>query len=208
MFLIEKIENALQLICLGILTGLAIYQTFRKLKMQLSLLAMFYGVITLGNLYWFLYMLLFEQTPYYPYISDFCWVSAFLFLLLLLLHEKKEETRKADLRILLLSFAFSFGMCLFYMRFGAYFTNLVYALFMGLLIYYSVCGLRDHPKGTPDRGLYLVSLLYCIVENGLWTASCFDWSGPVFLNPYYFFDLALTLIYCFFYLTVKKVCEQ
>ena len=37
MFLIEKIENALQLICLGVLTGLTIYQAFRKLKMQISM---------------------------------------------------------------------------------------------------------------------------------------------------------------------------
>ena len=85
MFLIEKIDNAFQLISLGILLALSLYKAVSLQNRTWALLAMFYGATSLGNLYWFLYMVLYGETPWFSFIPDFCWISAYLFQVMLLL---------------------------------------------------------------------------------------------------------------------------
>ena len=78
MLLIETIDNAFQLLSLGILAVMTVYRAVTTRNRIWILLYMFYIVIALGNLYWFLYMMLYKETPFYSFIPDFCWIAAIM----------------------------------------------------------------------------------------------------------------------------------
>ena len=208
MLLIETIDNAFQLLSLGILAVMTVYRAVTTRNRIWILLYMFYIVIALGNLYWFLYMMLYEETPFYSFIPDFCWIAAIMALLLLLLYIREGEWKYRQFTVLWPAAVFTFVMSAFYMRYGKYLTNLTYAVLMAMLIMVTIVGFKNTEKGSGKRRLYLSSLLFCLVEYSLWTASCFDWSGPVFLDPYYFLDVLLTVSYILFYPAARKAVED
>ena len=204
MLLIETIDNAFQLLSLGILAVMTVYRAVTTRNRIWILLYMFYIVIALGNLYWFLYMMLYKETPFYSFIPDFCWAAAYMSLLLLLLYIREGEWKYRQFMALWPVAIFTLAMSVFYMRYGKYLTNLTYAVLMAMLIMVTIVGFKNTEKGSGKRRLYLSSLLFCLVEYSLWTASCFDWSGPVFLDPYYFLDVLLTVSYILFYPAARK----
>ncbi len=206
-FLFEQIENAFQLITLVILTAITIHQALSSGKEIWSLLAMFYGAVTLGNLYWFLYMLLYQETPYYDFISDFSWLAAYLFLILLLLQLRKGTVSWKRKRSFLLVPLFTFAMALFYMRWGEYLTNITYAVCMTVLLYNALAGLLEEGKTGSRRRLYGACLTYGMVEYVLWTVSCFSWDRlPV--DPYLLCDVLLTGVYVDLYLVSRKAVHD
>ena len=206
MLLIEQVDNALQLIALVVCGLLTVFRSISTRNRIWVLLYMFYIVVTLGNLYWLLYLLLYKETPFYSYIPDFCWAAAYLSLLLLLQHIKDKERSRKDRKVLYLIPVFTFGMALFYMQWGKYLINIIDAVFMSLLLYYSIGGLLTAKKKTGRYYLYLVTLFFCLVEYGLWTSSCFEWGS--FLDPYYIFDVMLTLAYVLFYPAARKAVQD
>ncbi len=206
MFQIEQIDNALQLFALAACGLLTVFRAIKTRNRIWVMLYMFYLVITLGNLYWLLYLFLYKETPYYSNIPDFCWAAAYLSLLLLLQHVRDGHWSWKDHRLFYLIPLFTGGMALFYMQWGKYLTNIVYALLMSSLLYHSIGGLMSSEKKTGRHYLYLVSLIYCLVEYALWTSSCFEWGS--FVDPYYFFDLLLTVTYVLYYPAAGKAVQD
>ena len=106
-------------------------------------------------------------------------------------------------------------MAVFFMQWGEYFNNVVYAVLMGILLYASVHRLRDRQQ----RFLSALILIYCLLEYGLWISSCY-WQESVLSEPYYWFDFALTasfflflptatlqqIIFSFYYRFVIQAC--
>ncbi len=205
MILIEKIDNGLQLLCLLACMVLSVYNAVRSNNRLWTLIAMYFTVYALGNLYWFLYMLFYGETPYISFVPDFCWLSAFLFLLLLVMVAENEYDIKLRNKVFLFVPIFTFGMCLFYMQRGDYLTNLIYAVFMTLLICYSLKGLMINEKTEGKHSLYRAVLVFCTIEYCLWTSSCFD---PPLFNLYYLFDIMLTLSNINLYQSVRKAVKD
>ena len=203
MFLIEQLENIFQLVSLVILTGLTIYKSVTTHKRIWGLLSMFYATASLGNIYWFLYMMFYQQTPYYSFIPDFCWIAAVLFMAVLLLQIKDGEWNWRENRLLWPVPVLTAGMAIFFMQWGEYLTNTAYAVAMTVLLYCGANGLFFSEKGSKKIWLFVASLSFCLIEYGLWTVSCFS-ENSVFLNLYYLFDLLLTLAYISFYPATGK----
>ncbi|MBQ6333680.1 MAG: hypothetical protein IJI46_01230 [Erysipelotrichaceae bacterium] len=208
MFLIETIDNAFQLISLGVLTILSLYQAFKTRKRIWAILTMFYSVMTLGELYWLLYMILYAKTPYYSFIPDFCWISAFLFLILLLLHIRNERKTWKDHRNSWLIPVFTIGMALFYMQWGEYVTNFIYAIFMTPLLFYSLSGMKSAGEKAGRIDLCSICFCYCVIEYTLWTVSCFFDKGIFFESLYYASDVALTIVFILLYPATRKAAED
>ena len=70
---------------------------------------------------------------------------------------------------------------------------------MGLLLYAAISRI------TERRCVCLASmiLIFCLLEYGLWVASCF-WDSDRVANPYYWFDLLLSICFPFFLPATKK----
>lgn len=203
--MIESIDNVFQLIITGLCTVIAVYNGLRDGHKLWAVLGLFSGVFFMGDLYWQLYLVFYDHTPAYSDIPYASWGASYVFLLLLLAEFQGGAVRQYIKRFWPV-FIFTAGMCAYYMYYGEYLRNIVCAVLMGLLICRSLGGLANTGKSeelSGSRMVYLFVLVFCILEYGLWTASCI-WSGDTISNPYFWFDFMLSIDILLITFAVRK----
>lgn len=211
--MIETIENAFQGGVVGVCTLIALATALKKRDRSWAMLFFFYADYLFGNLFWQICLLYFGKTPRITIVSDLSWYAAFLFLYLLMKMEgDKLERRTVGIGKIApyAAFLFSFGMAVFFMQIGGYVSNLIYAVFAGLMIYQALNGLFLSENIRQKRRLSFlctVALLFMIFEYGSSVASCF-WNSPVAKNLYYVSDLLMTLTFPLFMLALKREVES
>ena len=200
--MIERYENTIQIAVLAVCVVAAASRAFRWRSRSWTLLTFFYGSFLLGDLFWLACLLFFDRTPQISVVSDLSWFAAYIFLYLLLRQVTPQVSGRDERLFPLFAPAFTMAMAAFYSQWGSVLNNINYALLMGLLM---GAALR-RPPGEGNRacrGLVFVTLLFCLLEYCLWTASCI-WEGDTMKNPYYWCDLLVTLSYPFFLPATKK----
>ena len=208
--MIESVENAFQLALIAVCMTLSIIYAVREKARDGSLLVMFYGSYLLGDLYWLLYLLFYGHTPKIFYVSDLSWDAAYVFLHLMLQRLSSEEERKARYPLVWLLPVFTAAMCVFYMQWGSYISNVIAAVLMSLLLIHSVRGLafiRKNPQAGNRKMLYIVTLVFCVIEYCAWTSSCF-FEVDTLASPYIWFDILLTVNIAFFLPAFRKAVES
>lgn len=225
--MIEIVENLIQLAMTGTCAGVALYRALRSRERAWAMLGLFSGIFFLGDLYWLLFLIFYENTPRYYSVSDLSWYTSFLFLLLLLIYVRVEicghrmpavET-EGGLRQRLNLFpavlwcvpAFTALMCAFYMRWGDYLSNVLAAILMTGIIWHALSALlasRSQPGQAGLRMFCLVTLLFCAAEYALWTASCFWGNEDTLTNIYYWFDLLLSITFVMFLPALGRVVAR
>jgi len=187
--MIESVVNSLELLITGICMTISICFVYAGKQRIWVLMSLFCGTFFLGDLYWQLHLIFYKRTPLFSFIPYLSWYASFLFLYLMLLltgNRGRIHSRK-----MWLIPVFTFGMCIYYMQFGAYVSNLISALLMTLIILQSVKGLSLPEKTGPGRKKFcLLTLLFCALEYGIWTSSCFDYGNPL-RNLYYVFSVIM-----------------
>ena len=198
--MIETAENTVQLAVSGICAIIAGYRAISYRKKSRLLLMLLFIIFFLGDLYWQLFLMFYHSAPLYFSSSELCWYTSYFFMYLLLRNIEEEGQQLPRNRLLWLVPVFTGSMCVFYMQRGDYFSNLVSALLMTILMQTALRGLlflrgRTGPE-TNSRPLYAVVMIFCLMEYALWTSSCF-WVGDTLANPYFWFDFLLTVsIFC------------
>ena len=216
--MIDSIDNSLQIAVLLICVFTAIYRAFRKDGRVWTLLALFSGSWVLGDLYWLFCLVFFDTTPQLSVVCNLSWYACYIFLYMLLREVAPPETPRERRFLPWLGFVFSLAMAVFYYSFyldwtvklgeqylmwGKALDNLIYGVLMGLLLFSAIRRLMDRRIYPAQRSLCIVVLVFCLLEYGLWTVSCFWW-GDTLANPYYWFDFLLTVDFLFFLPAVKK----
>ena len=207
--MIESIENGIQLLLTGFVVILSVIRALRSRRREWTLLALFAGSYFLGDLYWLLFLLFYGSTPRLSYVPDMSWYASFLFLFLLLFYSGEKRKRIKN-KLLWLIPVFTIGMCIFYMQWGAYVSNLIYAVLMTLILWRIIEGLLFIKQDEGDkslRWLYLAALLFCVLEYGMWTVSCFFESGSL-LTPYFWLDVLLSVAFLLFIPAVRKAVDR
>ena len=203
--MIEIIENAIQLVTTGICTIIAVQRGLIQRRREWIILALASGVFFLGDLYWELFLVLYSKTPEFSYIPYLSWYAAYLFLLLLLIEMRDKEADRSHRKILWIVPVFTAGMCIFYLQWGDWIGNIVTAVLMSFLIWRSLDGLLSLRK--QKIWLYVVMLLFCLAEYGSWTASCFA-SYDTLAEPYYWFDILLSVMFLLFPPALRKAVDR
>ena len=202
---IDNITNGIQIVVLLFCVIAACIQAFSFKTRAWTLLLFFLGSWWMGDLYWAFNLLFYDAMPNIAVVSDLNWCASYLFLYLLL-----RETAQPDEKIRLLPFigpVFAVAMAVFYMQWGEIVINLVYAAFMGLLMFASIRRFLDQERYGRQHFLSALILVFCLLEYGLWTASCF-WQEESMTEPYYWFDLMLTASFPFFLPATKKAVAE
>ena len=206
----ETIVNIIQLVLVGIYTGLTLRRTIQSGKREWVFLLLFYCTFFLGVFYWLLYVVFYGASPQFSYTSDLSWDAGYLFLIMLL-SERDGWFKGYRCRIAWIGPVFAGIMCLFYMQWGDYIGNILTLVLMGLLLWHSLRGLAffwgKKGKKTCDRCVYIVTIVYCLIEYTLWTLSCF-WMGDTMANPYFWVDLLLSVWLFFFYPALNKAVDR
>ncbi|MBQ1317783.1 MAG: hypothetical protein IIY46_09965 [Lachnospiraceae bacterium] len=206
--MIEIIENSIQLVIALGCTVTAVYRGIRVKRREWVLMALFSGSYFLGDLYWLLFLLFYGETPDFSYIPDMSWYAGFLFLLILLL-QFREGFQTSRKKILWLVPVFTVSMCAFYMQWGSYISNIIYAALLTLILLKAVDGELTVREGTEQKNyhmLFRMTMFFCAMEYCMWTASCF-FEGDSLRNPYYWFDILLTVSLIGFIRAVRRAVD-
>lgn len=205
--MIESIENALQIIVLLICSGIALYRAIANHSQTWVLAFLFFGSWLLGDIYWLVCLLFYGQTPQISIVSDLSWYGSYIFLYLLLYHSSAPDKDSRKHRLPWLGPVFAAGMAVFFITQGELLSNLIYASLMGLLLFAALNRQINRKQYQNQQLLSGMILLFCLLEYGLWTASCF-WKTDTLSNPYYWFDFLLTLSFVFFLPAIKKAVTE
>ncbi len=204
--MIESLENAAQLTALFICLCVAVPRAFTNRSRAWVLLAFFFGSFMLGDLYWQACLIFYEDTPAVSVVSDVSWYASYVFLYMLLREVSPPEKIRKKSFFPYAGPVFAAGMAIFFMQWGKFFSNAVTGALMGLLLYASIIRLLPGNDTGSSRSLSLCVLLFCLAEHAVWTASCF-WEYDTLLNPYYWFDIFVSLLFFFFLSAVKKAVK-
>ena len=204
--MIESAENAIQLVLLAVC---AVYSFGRALstgRRIWTLAGLYFSVYALGDLYWQLFLIFFGHSPEFSFIPYLSWYAGYVFLWMLLQELRKGQRQRKHIRVLWCIPVFTAGMCLYFMQYGAYFSNAIAAVLMGMLLWGSAAGLLQAGHGAEKartKPVFAVIFLFCLAEYGAWTSSCI-WTGETLRNPYYWFDMALTVVSLLLVPAVRK----
>ena len=82
-------------------------------------------------------------------------------------------------------------------------SNLICAVLMGIIMYAAVSRLLDHRRQGTKGYLYILTLVYCLLEYLMWISSCLPLEDNL-KHPYYWFDVLLSISFLLFIPAVKK----
>ena len=204
--MIESIDNSLQIVVLLICAGIAVQRSIKYRSRSWTLLFFFFGSWVLGSIYWLMCLLFYDKTPQISAVSDLSWYASLLFLYLLLSRLAPYEGLKRKRFLPWAGPVFAAAMAMFFMLRGEILSNLVYAVFMGLLMFSSVRILSDGAVHRKQHFLAIVVLVLCLLEYALLVSSCF-WTSDTLANPYYWFDFLITACFPLIILATKKAVE-
>lgn len=217
--MIEIVQTAIQLLLTGSCAVSAAIFYFRQKKSVWILLSLFSGSYFLGDLYWLLALIFYQKTPEFSYIANLNWyVASYVFLILLLSYIRDEDTAGQFApgqmirrhRALLLVPVFTGGMCIYYMQEGDYLANFLAAAFMTLIIMLTLDDyllLNARKPDDPRCNFYLVVLLFCLAEYGLWTASRI-WGEDSSAGAYFCIYFLLSCAFLLFPAALRKVAAE
>ena len=216
----ENIINVIQIILIVAAFIISFRNALKYHSRVWSVASFFYAVFAMGDIFYMLIQLFYHRN-YVFYIPDIGWYSSYLFLDLILIMVTSENEKKYRYKILLLVPVFTFSMLVFFVAVsGDVPANLAAMLTMTFLLLRSSRGLiytgrvesgndRDHTEydGHERRQLYATVFAFCITEYCLWTISCF-WMGDTMRNPYYWFDILLTLMMLMLLPAIRKAVNR
>ena len=204
--MIERIENALQIVILVVCTGITVQRALKYRSRTWTLLFFAYGNWLLGDVYWLICLVCYDRTPQVSVVSDLSWYASFIFAYLLLSRLTPPAEKPVRRLLPWLGPVFTLGMAVFFMLRGEIISNLIYAAIMGLLLFASLRVLTDGEVYRKQRFLAAVVLALCLLIYCLWLSSCF-WDADTLANPYYWFDFLVTVCFPFFIPATRKAVE-
>lgn len=223
--MIEIIENAIQLAMTGACSCAALYRAVRYKDRAWALLGLFAGIYCLGDLYWLLYLAFYRITPQHFSVAEMSWYASYLFLMLLVIYVRvdicghrmpKTGGRMQWARnvspVLWLVPVFTVGMCVFFMHWGDYVSNILTAVLMTGIIWHALSGLLyrsadTSPETEEQRLLFKIALFFAVIEYAMWISSCF-WMGNTIANVYFWLDILLSCTFLLFVPALGKAVAR
>ena len=199
--MIESVSDAIQLAVLVACFALALVRALAVRNAAWLELVCFFACMMLGNAYWFGYLLVFGETPYYSYVSDLSWIAGYIFLLMLLVECDQCRGVVAPVRVAWIPVIACAACCAYYIVESGYpLLNIADNGLMAALGFFAVRGLaaqsegRDAKAFSNNRAFYVAVLVFVAVEQADWISSTFLSPGPITgFAPYIVTELFLTL---------------
>ena len=208
---IELIVNLIQIVALCLCMAYAIYQTSVRQSRKWLLYALLTAAFVLGDLWWILYLALYDQT-FNSMIPSISWAAVFIFLIILLRECEDKAKDMTDTRVLWLIPVFTGGMCIYFMQFGSYLSNIIDMVLMTLIMWNALKGGLLFRRGVPteeiategsSKGIFQAAMMYCLFEYAMWTISCLSYDNPL-RSLYYVFDVLVTVSIMMFIPALRK----
>ncbi|MCR5734274.1 MAG: hypothetical protein K6G22_06710 [Lachnospiraceae bacterium] len=191
--MIELIDNIIQMFFAAVVFSVAFFRAFVREEQgsdgshEWTLIGLFAFEYFIGDLYNILYLIAYDTTSQYFYISELSWYTAYLFLILLLIHFAGDKPFKIENRFQYLIPVYTVAMAIvFYVRNGDAAGNIVSVVIMTVALQLVTNGLIS--GGIERRPFYLTCLIILALEYALWISSSLYWPGDTLGNPYFWID--------------------
>ena len=207
---LENFENLFCLFCtlIGLLSSL--FRFIERPKKGYIFLIVFFLARFFSDYYWAIYVLTMHT---YPNVSTFLayigWNISYVFLFLAAFQINEEKFNYFH-PLMLWPLLTNIPLFILFIKFGGIFNNLWQT---GTTTILMIFGTKDilfyftHKKDrVPFHWFSFVGLIFLILEYGMWTASCFDWSSEI-KNPYLYFTILTSLATVFFPWSIEKDYE-
>ena len=205
--MVESIDNLVQFTVLVVCTFIAVKRAFEQRSRAWTLLAFFFGNFALDDLYLVLCLLTVGSSSQLSVVSELSWYASYIFLYLLIRQVAPPEQRSEKHPLPWMGPVFSFGMAVFFMPWGDIASNLIYGALMGLVMFAAIRRIINREQYSRARTLCLLALVLCLLEYTMWTVSCY-YKGDDLTNPYYLFDLMITVSFPLFIGGTRKAVEK
>ena len=184
----ELIDNWLQVAALSCSGLAAIMAALRRRDRRFLILALFYICISIGTLYWVLYIFILGSVPQIFYVSEFSWLAGYLFLLSFQMLRTDRMRPFFSLPSLICALITAALVLRFRMFGPSYFVSAAFAVVLSATIYLAVWRLRRRENGR----LIDCWLLLCVgLQLLLIMVSMFMQDFTRF-NLYFAVDITLT----------------
>lgn len=203
--MIEGVSEIASLVVMAACFGLALARAWRKRSTAWVTLALFFGCMLLGDVYWLGYLAVFDETPRYSRISELSWVAAYAFLLMTEIEADRRRAVSAPVRTAWVPVVLcaAFGTY-FIATFGSPLLNIADEGLLAAAGFFAVRGFvakpTDHAGDSSveslayNRRFHAAVLAFILVEQALWLASCFLDPGPIeTVNAYIVLNYVLAL---------------
>ena len=184
----ELIDNWFQVAVLLCAALAAIAAAFRKKERRFLLLALFDICVSMGTLYWVLYLFILGDVPQVFYVSEFSWLAAYLFLLSFQIIRTDRVRSSFSLPSLVCALLTAAAVMAFEMFGPSRFVSAAFAVVLSAIVYLTGWRLRRRSAGRlVDCWLLLcvgLQLLLIVVSGFMEDFTRF--------NLYFAIDLMLT----------------
>ena len=201
----ELIDNFFQVAVLFCSALAAIAAALRHKDRCFLILSLFYICISMGTLYWVLYLFIFGNVPQVFYVSEFSWLAAYLFMLSFLM-VRIDRVRPLFSLPSLFCALLTAALVLVVRMFGpSYVVSAAFAGVMSAIVYLAVWRLRRGGRGKRTDG----GLLLCVgLQLLLFVVSDFMQDFTRF-NLYFAVDITLTISFAALLpLALREVAEK
>lgn len=199
--MIFEASEAVQLAMLAACFGLSLVRALRTHNAVWLSIVCFFACMLLGNVYYYGFMVVFDDFPHYSYIADLSWIAGYIFLTMLLVQCNLRRWPAAPVPAAWVPVAICVLCCIFYIYMNGYpLLNIADNGLMGGIGFFAVRGLLSLPGEDLGKGFagskpfHAVVLAFVVIEQGLWLSSLIP-DADFNFTVYSVFNYALTLSY-------------
>ncbi len=202
--MVEGITDAAELVVVAACLAAALARALSTRNMTWVTMACFHACILLGSAYWLGYLLVFGETPRYSYVPDMTWTAGYVFLLMLVAEADRRRGVAAPVPAAWAPVVACTAFCVYYIvDSGSPLLNIVENGLLAAIGFFAVRGIAAAPSAAPadsrlagNKAFHWAALAFIVVEQVVWTTSCFLEPGPIAeVNPYIVSSFVLTATY-------------
>lgn len=194
----EIIDNSIQVGLLLIAGVACLVEGFRTQDRRFWILSGFYTSISMGTLYYLLYLVIWGVVPQIFYVSEIAWTAAYLFLLAFCLIETQKYRKKVDIPVCLLTAVEAVTVIGWQIPCPSCLFSAVFAAVTAMIFYYAVVDFRNE-----KRKLTFFMAILIVLQLMLYIVSAFMNDFTQF-NLYFAVDLLLMSTMCSLFFFLKK----
>ena len=202
--MIEGVSDGVELVVVAACLAAALVRAFSTRSMTWVTLACFHACVLLGSTYWLGYLLVFGESPRYSYVPDMAWIAGYVFLLMLVTETDHQRGVAAPVPVAWVPVIACAAFCIYYIvDSGSPLLNIVENGLLAAIGFFAVRGIVALPSADPSDGrlagnkaFHWAVLAFVVVEQAVWTTSCFLEPGPIAeVNPYIATSFGLVAAY-------------
>ena len=194
----EVIDNSIQVGLFLVFGLVSLIEGFRTQDRRFWILAGFYSSISMGTLYYLLYLVILDINPQIFYVSEIAWMASYLFLLALCLIETQRYRKTIDILSCILT-AVEAVTVIGWQIFGpSYLFSILFAAVSATIFYYALVDFRNE-----KRKLTFSMVILIVLQLLLYIVSVFMKDFTHF-NLYFAVDFLLMSTMCSLFFWLKK----